>query len=359
MSVVAAATMVGPLAEVAVTGVGPGAPPAGASPGATGGSTLQADQAKASRLASRIQAEDARVTALAQQFDQARMVAQDTVAHYHHVQAQVATAHQRVGQAKNRVRKLAVADFVGSDNLSQVSQALQGKPSQAAVNNVFLQAEGHQQQAIINRYNATKADLASKEAALAKAAHRAQAAMHAAQAADQAAQKEVDAQRATLGQVQGRIAQLVSADQAQQAARRQAAAAAQGTIAVTTGAGSSAGDQAAHVAEQQEGKPYQYGAAGPNSYDCSGLTMYSWEQEGVSLPHNAAAQYSDTRRISQSQLQPGDLVFYGSGGGGGQPGHVTIYIGNNDVVSANSPGTNVQAQSIYYDGTPMGFGRVP
>ena len=308
MSVVAAATMVGPLAEVAVTGVGPGAPPAGASPGATGGSTLQADQAKASRLASRIQAEDARVTALAQQFDQARMVAQDTVAHYHHVQAQVATAHQRVGQAKNRVRKLAVADFVGSDNLSQVSQALQGKPSQAA---------------------------------------------------DQAAQKEVDAQRATLGQVQGRIAQLVSADQAQQAARRQAAAAAQGTIAVTTGAGSSAGDQAAHVAEQQEGKPYQYGAAGPNSYDCSGLTMYSWEQEGVSLPHNAAAQYSDTRRISQSQLQPGDLVFYGSGGGGGQPGHVTIYIGNNDVVSANSPGTNVQAQSIYYDGTPMGFGRVP
>jgi cell wall-associated NlpC family hydrolase len=282
------------------------------------------------------------VTALAQQFDQARMVAQDTVAHYHHVQAQVATAHQRVGQAKNRVRKLAVADFVGSDNLSQVSQALQGKPSQAAVNNVFLQAEGHQQQAIINRYNATKADLASRDAAL-----------------DQAAQKEVDAQRATLGQVQGRIAQLVSADQAQQAARRQAAAAAQGTIAVTTGAGSSAGDQAAHVAEQQEGKPYQYGAAGPNSYDCSGLTMYSWEQEGVSLPHNAAAQYSDTRRISQSQLQPGDLVFYGSGGGGGQPGHVTIYIGNNDVVSANSPGTNVQAQSIYYDGTPMGFGRVP
>ena len=111
---------------------------------------------------------------------------------------------------------------------------------------------------------------------------------------------------------------------------------------------------AMRVALAQVGKPYVYGAAGPGAFDCSGLMMFSWAAAGVSLPHNAAEQYNVTQHISESQLRPGDLVFYY----GYPPGHVVMYIGNGRVVSANTSGTNVQTQSISWDGRPTGFSRV-
>ena len=107
----------------------------------------------------------------------------------------------------------------------------------------------------------------------------------------------------------------------------------------------------------QLGKPYQWAGSGPSSFDCSGLVMYAWAHAGVSLPHYSVAQYDDTARISESELRPGDLVFYDTGSGA-QPGHVTIYIGGGEVVTADSPGTVVKIVPITWDGTPMGFGRV-
>lgn len=118
-----------------------------------------------------------------------------------------------------------------------------------------------------------------------------------------------------------------------------------------------AGQVAVQVALDQVGKPYQWAGAGPNSYDCSGLVMYAWAHAGVSLPHYSVSQYEDTIRIGESQLQPGDLVFYNTGGGA-EPGHVTIYIGGGNVVTADSPGTRVKVVPLNWDGTPMGFGRV-
>ena len=117
------------------------------------------------------------------------------------------------------------------------------------------------------------------------------------------------------------------------------------------------GALAARVALEQVGKPYVWAGAGPNSFDCSGLVMYAWEAAGVSLPHYTVSQYQDTTRISQSQLQPGDLVFYDTGDGA-QPGHVTMYIGNGQIVTADSPGTTVRVEALDWDGVPMGFGRV-
>ncbi len=91
-------------------------------------------------------------------------------------------------------------------------------------------------------------------------------------------------------------------------------------------------------AEQEIGKPYQYGAAGPDSFDCSGLTMWAWEHAGVSLPHSSADQYDDTTRVSQADLQPGDLIFENWGGGGPAPGHVGIYVGNGQMVVRSALG---------------------
>jgi peptidoglycan DL-endopeptidase CwlO len=109
---------------------------------------------------------------------------------------------------------------------------------------------------------------------------------------------------------------------------------------------------AVQAALSQVGKPYQWGAAGPNSYDCSGLTMWAWAQAGVSLPHNSGMQYSATSRISQSQLQPGDLIFYGS-----PIHHVAMYIGNGQIVEAPYSGASVRTAGAFRSDV-VGYGRV-
>jgi cell wall-associated NlpC family hydrolase len=124
-----------------------------------------------------------------------------------------------------------------------------------------------------------------------------------------------------------------------------------------TSAPLSAAATAVRAALAQVGKPYVFGGAGPNSFDCSGLVMYAWEQAGVALPHYSVAQYEDTERISASQLEPGDLLFYDNDDGA-QPGHVTIYIGGGQVVTADQPGTAVRVEAVDWDGIPMGYGRV-
>ena len=94
----------------------------------------------------------------------------------------------------------------------------------------------------------------------------------------------------------------------------------------------------------QIGKPYQWGGAGPSSYDCSGLVMVAWEQAGVSFPHSAQDQYDLTRRIAIASLVPGDLVFFGTPT---DVYHVGIYVGNGKMVDAPETGQDVQIQSIY------------
>ena len=97
-----------------------------------------------------------------------------------------------------------------------------------------------------------------------------------------------------------------------------------------------AAETAVRFALAQVGKPYSWGAAGPYSYDCSGLTMAAWAHAGVSLPHSAAEQYNYGTHVPISALLPGDLIFFY------QPiGHVTIYIGNGMMVSAPTEGENV------------------
>ncbi len=130
-----------------------------------------------------------------------------------------------------------------------------------------------------------------------------------------------------------------------------------GSSAPSTAGESSAAAEAVKVALAQVGKPYSWGGAGPSSFDCSGLVMYAYAAAGVSLPHFTVSQMDDTTRVSSSQLEPGDLVFYNTGGGA-QPGHVAMYIGGGRVVSANTTGTNVQTQSLSWDGQIMAYGRV-
>ncbi|KQW53389.1 hypothetical protein ASC77_03655 [Nocardioides sp. Root1257] len=99
---------------------------------------------------------------------------------------------------------------------------------------------------------------------------------------------------------------------------------------------------AVQYAMAQVGKSYVYGAAGPSAFDCSGLTMMAWAQAGVGLPHSSSAQYSTGPHIAESDLQPGDLVFYYS-----PISHVGMYIGNGMIVNAENPSSGVRVTSLH------------
>jgi cell wall-associated NlpC family hydrolase len=99
--------------------------------------------------------------------------------------------------------------------------------------------------------------------------------------------------------------------------------------------------EAVQTAFAQLGDPYVFGAAGPGSFDCSGLTMFAWAAAGVSLPHSSSAQYSSARHVSSSDLQPGDLVFYYS-----PISHVGIYIGAGRIIHAPHPGRSVEIAGL-------------
>ncbi len=122
--------------------------------------------------------------------------------------------------------------------------------------------------------------------------------------------------------------------------------------------GSGGADRAIAFATSQVGEPYVWGAAGPDSWDCSGLMLEAWGQSGVYLPHYSVAQYYAGTPISSSELRPGDLVFWGSSSSPDSIHHVAMYIGNGQIVHAPRTGRPVSIDSLYYWTPPNFFARV-
>ncbi|MFF1687557.1 MULTISPECIES: NlpC/P60 family protein [unclassified Streptomyces] len=116
-----------------------------------------------------------------------------------------------------------------------------------------------------------------------------------------------------------------------------------------TGSGSTGSGYAAKAAkviafaESQEGKPYVWGATGPDSYDCSGLTQAAWKAAGISLPRTTWDQVKVGTTVTTANARPGDLVFFYD-----DISHVGIYIGDGKMIHAPKPGANVRVESIYY-----------
>ena len=114
-------------------------------------------------------------------------------------------------------------------------------------------------------------------------------------------------------------------------------------------------DRVLRVTRNQAGDPYQYGAAGPSRFDCSGLVMYVFKHAlDRSLPHNAESQYQRSRHITRSHLKRGDLVFQVDGGGYAY--HVGIYAGHGYFWDAPHSGTRVHKHKMYH--TRWRYGRI-
>ncbi|MBE7003876.1 MAG: hypothetical protein E7425_06275 [Ruminococcaceae bacterium] len=110
---------------------------------------------------------------------------------------------------------------------------------------------------------------------------------------------------------------------------------------------STVGEQVAAMAAQYLGVHYVYGGASPSGFDCSGLTLYLYKQFGYSLPHSASGQYANCGyKVSRSELQPGDLVFFSSPSSGGSINHVAVYVGNGQIIHARYSVGRVYTNSL-------------
>jgi peptidoglycan DL-endopeptidase CwlO len=126
------------------------------------------------------------------------------------------------------------------------------------------------------------------------------------------------------------------------------------TTATYTGPTSTQAEKAVAFAYAQLGKPYQWGATGPGSYDCSGLAQAAWAAAGVAIPRDTYEQWAALPHISSSAIQPGDLLYYDG------VGHVAMYVGNGYIIDAPQTGMDVQKIPMdtgWYASTFVGAAR--
>ncbi|HEX5427763.1 MAG TPA: C40 family peptidase [Pedococcus sp.] len=291
-----------------------------------------------------------------------------------------AAALEAVGDARARTLQQAAATSVVADTmrrqaaLAEEQQAAAAKAAEAARDTAKTKAE--QAQAAATQIQTQQQHLVTQLASLRKTSvdlekqrqdGLAAAAAARAAAAEAARQARLAAARAKAARdaAAKRAAEAAAKRAAAEAARQRAVAAAAEKAAAKAAKGrtetpspkpsdpppppppASRGGVSAVIgyAQAQLGKPYGWGASGPSSFDCSGLTMMAWRQAGVYLSHYTGAQWSETSRVAISDLRPGDLVFFGYSGPSSH--HVGLYVGGGQMIEAPHTGAVVRYASIY------------
>jgi cell wall-associated NlpC family hydrolase len=258
--------------------------------------------------------------------------------------AQVAAVEVTVTAAREQVRQVARSAYTG-ERLSTLQAMLSSTSADQMLDRVGTldTIADHNNELLATAQQATDQADAAKAAAD-KAAADAQALVDqvATQQADlnsQIADYQAQYDRLNAAQQQASRAQAERAPAASPA--KAASSAAPAVSAGTVVANSAAAQTAVNTALAQVGKPYVWAAAGPNSFDCSGLTQFAYAAAGISLPHSSSGQSGMGAAVSKSDLQPGDLVFFYS-----PVSHVGMYIGNGQIVHASTSGEPVKIAAL-------------
>jgi cell wall-associated NlpC family hydrolase len=373
------------------------------------GSSQASLQVQAQELAAQIEADGRRLDQMAEAVNAAQLRSQQLAGQLANLQAAMAESDAKATAARAALKQQAVMSYVvgGAPAVSSVPCGPRNDPS-LAISYAEIVTGG--QKRALAAYRAALAEQSGEAQQVVAAQHEATVNLQQLEAARSSAAQADAARRQALSQVNGEIAVLVAqVEAAQQAAAKAAvltsAPTAPSSPAVTSppatsapttrrsnppaaqpgptsapkstsppttappySGGSSGGSQqtgtlspqapgankAIAYARAQLGKPYQWGGAGPDSFDCSGLTMMAWEQAGVYFPHLAQDQYDMTQRESISEALPGDLIFFGTPS---NVYHVGLYIGNGQMIDAPETGQDVSIQSIYWSNL-LGAGRV-
>jgi len=348
---------------------------------ATPASELSAERAKAAQLQAEIEANGNRVSILDEQFNVAEQAIQQTTDQLNADQAQVDAKVRATDRVRAQLADRAAQLYMDAGNPTPLGAFDVSSTQALGSRSAYGAAAADQDHQLMDTAKVAIEQLGLQQQTLAKARARAEAQRNALDATRREITDATAQQEALLAQANGKIKSLVDQIQAEQEQAQEAAArasmeraaqeqaaqarAAQQQAASSTGssdngsAGTSGGSSseppptnlpapsshaqiAVSTAEAQLGKPYVYAGAGPDSFDCSGLTMYAWAAAGVSLPHNAEAQYQSLSHVPIDALQPGDLVFFGS-----PIHHVGLFVGNGTMIEAPYTGVNVRYHTIY------------
>jgi cell wall-associated NlpC family hydrolase len=354
------------------------------------GDAISNAKAKAASIEAQLSQAQNEMSALSQQYDAARYHLSQINSNIASTKANIAADEAQVAQDKATLSKAAVANYISDGAAAAQNPIFSGSEKTVGATTTYNKiAEGDISLAVDNLHTAENS-LNTQVAQLQGEQTQAQGQVTAEQNAVAQNAQAVQQQKNALAQEQGQIAQLVQQQQqqeaaaaAQAAAQRQAAAAASAAAAAAAPATSSGGggnstsssslaglQQAAppptsaggsgavQAAESQIGVPYVWGAESPKGsgspgFDCSGLTAWSWGQVGVGLPHFSGAQMADSTPVPINDLQPGDLLFYGAGGGD----HVAMYVGPGEMIEAPFTGSSVGITSLRLGSGFAGAGR--
>jgi cell wall-associated NlpC family hydrolase len=333
-----------------------------------GGGSAAAVKAQIGSVKQQLNALDAKVEAATERYDAARnrlgtaqQAATSAKARLSQSQASVASLQKRVtafavaayrGDTMNPLLTLTNTGSAGlmirqMSSMQAVSESQAAALAQvAAARRTEEQAQATATAALAAQQNAVKAMAADRSQILA-AAHQEQGLLSRLQAREQAIIKAAKARRARLA-AERRAAALAARLAAERKAAKQlqsAPPAAAPSPPPAPVAGSGGASVAVHWAYQELGKPYVWAAAGPNSFDCSGLTMYVWAKAGVALGHFTGDQWNEGTHVTQSQLEPGDLVFFAyNTHDPSSIHHVGIYVGGGNMIDAPFTGADVRVE---------------
>jgi len=328
---------------------------------------------------------------LTERYDQTRVNEQRAASAYQVTQARLRQAERQQAASRLRLARLAAQEFESGGGFDSVTAMLgdahgpQAYMTQVGMGQVLAQSgtevlAANQANDAVARVFRTQAQklLVARQADL-RAANALKVAIRAAVAREVTFVTVTRGKRnklaSELASVQARASALKAARQAALAAQAAAAAAraAAAADAAAGGGGSSSqvpawawgsgasatqGDIAANWALTQLGKPYQWGGAGPDTYDCSGLTMVAWAHAGVQLAHWTGYQWESGPHVPLDQLRRGDLLFFATNTS--DPNtihHVGIYIGNGMMVDAPYTGAFVRIDGMYSPGGLIGAVR--
>jgi peptidoglycan DL-endopeptidase CwlO len=311
----------------------------------------QDKRTKAAEIQDQIEATDLRISALAEKLHEAearRNIAQQSIVD---AQARIAIAKAEVAGIRELVEQNAVSLYQHSTTSNSGGVFESGDADELSRRNQYAEARAARDDRLLDQLNAAKEDLSIRRREATDARDEAAAESAAIDAAKQKLEAARAAQQAVLDQVKGEIAAEVAAERA----RREAAARAQFATPVTypdVGPPNGSASQAIAWARGVKGSGYSTNPRMGPTYDCSGLTHMAWKAAGVAIPTTSSTQWAALPHVPLNAVQPGDLIFWGAGGGS----HVALYVGGGNIIDASSSQGQVVERPIW--GSPSGAARV-
>jgi peptidoglycan DL-endopeptidase CwlO len=340
-------------------------------PGTAQGDTIGDKQSEAARIQAEINANGRRADALSEQINGAQYRLDQAQAQISAAETRIQAAEAESNRLEGLLAKRAVQIYKGAGSSTPLDAVDVQDISELSARRKYASAASNKDNSLVSDLTKAREELATQKAQQETIKQQAQGERDSLASA----KSEVDAanakQQQLLGSVNGEIANLLAQKKAQESAAAAARVAAAATTRQAQSSGGSGGGSAdtgvspgnfpapsgaagaaVSAAVSKLGSPYVYAAAGPDTFDCSGLVMWAYGQAGVGMPHYSGAQYGSTVHISRDALQPGDLIFWGPGGSD----HVGIYVGGGTMIHAPHTGDVVRYAPIY--GSPSGYGRV-